>query len=131
MLQVSNDQYHLMKAQFDIFKRNVMAERIKSPFKFLDSYTMDDKDVFFGRDKEVDSLYDYVNMNKLVLVYGQSGTGKTSLVQCGLTSRFDITDWYPIFIKRQENINQSFERELRKAAKTSYRDDWVEKHSAG
>ncbi len=103
-----------------------MGERIKSPFKFLDAYTLEDSAVFFGRDKEVETLYEYVNMNKIVLVYGQSGTGKTSLVQCGLASRFDITDWYPLYIRRQENILNSFEHSLRKAAKTSYRDDWVE-----
>ena len=103
-----------------------MGKRINSPFKFLDSYTLEDQEVFFGRDQEVETLYEYINMNKLVLVYGESGTGKTSLVQCGLASRFDITDWYPLFIRRQGNILQSFEQELRKAAKSSYRDDWVE-----
>jgi len=25
---------------------------MKSPFKFLDSYTKDDRDIFFGRDRE-------------------------------------------------------------------------------
>ena len=29
----------------------------KSPFKFLDPYTRDDKDFFFGRNDEVDALY--------------------------------------------------------------------------
>ena len=103
-----------------------MGKQVNSPFKFLDAYTLEDQNVFFGREKEVDTLYEYTNMNKLVLVYGESGTGKTSLVQCGLASRFDITDWYPMFIRRQGNILDSFEQELRKAAKSSYRDDWVE-----
>lgn len=103
-----------------------MGERVNSPFKFLDSFTLEDQDVFFGRDKEVETLYEYINMNKLVLVYGASGTGKTSLVQCGLAGRFDITDWYPLYIRRQGNILDAFEQELRKAAKSSYREDWVE-----
>lgn len=90
---------------------------MKSPFKFLDAYTLEDKDVFFGRDKEVEDLYDAVSKNRLVLVYGQSGTGKTSLVQCGLASRFDATDWYPLFIRRQDDINRSLRQALEKAAK--------------
>jgi len=30
---------------------------IKSPFKFLDSFTKEDKEIFFGRDKETEELY--------------------------------------------------------------------------
>ena len=30
---------------------------MKSPFKFLDSFTKDDKEIFFGRDKETEELY--------------------------------------------------------------------------
>jgi hypothetical protein len=51
------------------------------------------------------------------MVYGQSGTGKTSLVQCGLAARFDVTDWFPIFVRRQENLNQSLQNKLQQAAK--------------
>ncbi|MDX1667580.1 MAG: ATP-binding protein, partial [Saprospiraceae bacterium] len=82
-------------------------EDIRSPFKFLDPYTRGDQDIFFGRDEEVEKLYESVNKNRLVLVYGQSGTGKTSLVQCGLANRFEVTDWMPFFIRRGANINAS------------------------
>ena len=85
---------------------------IKSPFKFLDAYTLADKDIFFGRQEECDALYDMVSRNKLILVYGQSGTGKTSLVQCGLASRFDATDWFPVFVRRRSNINTSLKEAL-------------------
>jgi MoxR-like ATPase len=68
---------------------------VNSPFKFLDAYTIDDRQAFFGREEEVAALYDMVTRNRLILVYGQSGTGKTSLIQCGLAARFDATDWYP------------------------------------
>lgn len=87
-----------------------------SPFKFLDAYTIDDRQAFFGREEEVAALYDMVTRNRLILVYGQSGTGKTSLIQCGLASRFDATDWYPLFIRRQTNINQSLNLRLRQAS---------------
>lgn len=88
---------------------------MKSPFKFLDAYTLKDKNVFFGRDEEVATLHRMVNQNRLMLVYGQSGTGKTSLVQCGLAGQFDVTDWYPIFIRRGEDINGSLRQALSKA----------------
>ena len=33
---------------------------MKSPFKFLDAFTLKDKDAFFGRDQEIDTLYSLV-----------------------------------------------------------------------
>jgi len=80
---------------------------MRSPFKFLDAYTVQDKNVFFGRDSEIESLYTLVFKTNLLIVYGLSGTGKTSLIQCGLASRFDGPDWYPLFIRRNENLNES------------------------
>jgi hypothetical protein len=88
---------------------------MKSPFKFLDAFTLQDKDAFFGRDQEVDTLYSMVFKTPLILVYGLSGTGKTSLVQCGLASRFDGPDWYPLFIRRNDNINTSISTVMRNA----------------
>lgn len=89
---------------------------MKSPFKFLDAYAPEDKEFFFGRETEIAELYSMVTKNRLILIYGQSGTGKTSLVQCGLAGCFDATDWYPIFIRRQNNINQSLEQRLLQAS---------------
>ena len=83
-----------------------------SPFKFLNAYQREDGDIFFGREEEIERLYDSVNKNRLVLVYGQSGTGKTSLVQCGLSNRFEITDWLPLNIRRRKNINDSLVQAL-------------------
>jgi len=80
---------------------------MQSPFKFLDPFRQEDAREFFGREEETSQLYDFVNKNRLVMVYGTSGTGKTSLVQCGLSSRFDSTDWFPLFIRRGHDINDS------------------------
>ena len=85
---------------------------MKSPFKFLDAYTPEDREVFFGREQEVEVLYQLVFKSRLLLVYGQSGTGKTSLIQCGLGGKFDLTDWYPFQIRRNEDINRSMTEAL-------------------
>ena len=89
-----------------------------SPFKFLDAYEQADKPVFFGRDAEIEQLYRLVFESNLVLVYGQSGTGKTSLIQCGLSNRFAETDWFQLFVRRTDDINQSLDREIRAKALT-------------
>lgn len=88
----------------------------KSPFKFLDSYEKDDKNIFFGRDMETAELYDRLFETNLVLLYGASGTGKTSLINCGLANQFESSDWYPVFIRRKEHVLKSLRRELDKHA---------------
>lgn len=88
---------------------------MKSPFKFLDAFTLSDKDAFFGRDQEIHVSYNTVFKTPLLLIYGSSGTGKTSLIQCGLANRFDGPDWYPIFIRRNDNLNDSLASVLQEA----------------
>ncbi len=99
---------------------------IRSPFKFLDAYTHEDRDIFFGREEESDALYELVNRNRLVLIYGTSGTGKTSLIQCGLANRFEATDWMPLFIRRGNDLNTSFLNALKELQEEATSDDPVE-----
>lgn len=95
----------------------------QNPFKFLDSYTKEDKSRFFGRKKETAQLYNAVHASNLILLYGASGTGKTSLINCGLANQFHDTDWLPIFIRRGSDLNQSVRRELGKMVPNN---DWNE-----
>ena len=92
----------------------------KSPFKFLDSFGKDDKEIFFGREKETEELYSRVFESKILLVYGTSGTGKTSLINCGLANKFDDSDWLPVSIRRGHDINISLFEALEKNALTRY-----------
>lgn len=91
---------------------------MKSPFKFLDSYTKDDRDIFFGRDREIEELYQKVFESKLLLVYGVSGTGKSSLIHCGLANKFQETDWLPLVIRRGGNIIESMAAGIKNASIT-------------
>lgn len=96
---------------------------MSSPFKFLDAYTKDDDQIFFGREQEIDELYQMVFRSNLVLVYGESGTGKTSVIQCGLANKFKDEDWFALFIRRQNNINESFENKLQERAVTAFTEE--------
>ena len=77
------------------------------PFKFLDAYEKKDKKKFFGREEEIEMLYQTTFQTNLTLVYGRSGVGKTSLIQCGLANRFDSADWFHIYLRRRNNINDA------------------------
>ena len=91
---------------------------MSSPFKFLDAYGAQDQAIFFGRTEEVDQLYRLIFQTDLLLVYGASGTGKTSLVQCGLAGRFKPTDRFELLVRRKDDLNASLDREIRRAALT-------------
>ena len=79
-------------------------DSIRSPFKFLDAYGAGDRDIFFGRDREIQELYSRLYETNLVLLYGASGTGKSSLIRCGLANLYSDTDWLPVFIRRENDL---------------------------
>ena len=100
----------------------------KYPLKFLDSYTKADTDIFFGREEEVDALYEMVFQTDIILIYGASGTGKTSLIQCGLASRFQSHEWLDVYVRRGNDINAALSQALTKVGGTLEADelDWLE-----
>ena len=90
----------------------------KNPFKFLDSFTREDREIFFGRDRETEQLHSLVFESKILLVYGTSGTGKSSLINCGLANKFNDSDWLPVNVRRRTDINQSLLEALARSAIT-------------
>lgn len=58
------------------------------PFFGLRAIDEDRNHLFFGREKELDTLTSLVHSSNLVLVTGDSGSGKSSLVRAGLVPRF-------------------------------------------
>ena len=78
------------------------------PFKFLDSYTLEDRNIFFGREKEIEAIFRMLYSGKLILVYGKSGTGKSSIVNCGLLSRIPREDIFSINIRCGRKAHGNF-----------------------
>jgi hypothetical protein len=60
------------------------AVRSTAPYPGPRSFTFDEAELFFGRDREQSQLRSLVLAHSLVLLYAQSGAGKTSLIQAGL-----------------------------------------------
>src|SRR5262245_13160717 len=61
----------------------------KSPFQGLRAYTKADRDWFFGRDNETDEIISLILGHKLVLVYAQSGAGKTSFLNAKIVPELE------------------------------------------
>lgn len=43
--------------------------------------------LFFGRDKDIEDLHDFILLEKLVVLFGKSGYGKSSLLNAGIMPR--------------------------------------------
>lgn len=82
------------------------------PFKFLDAYNKADTGLFFGRNEEINDLYQMIFQSNILMVYGASGTGKTSLIQCGLAGRFKPHDWLALYVRRGTDMNASLNKAL-------------------
>ena len=83
-----------------------------SPFRLLRPYRKEDIRYYFGRDKETRQLYDALMRSKFMMVYGASGTGKTSLIQCGLQSMYSPRDWMPVLVRRSSDFLTPIREEL-------------------
>ncbi len=62
------------------------------PFHYLEWYRREDAEIFFGRGREIRDLYDRVTAEDgepIILLYGQSGVGKSSLLAAGLLPRLE------------------------------------------
>jgi hypothetical protein len=91
---------------------------VRRPYKFLDAFEKEDHDIFFGRQREIEEIHSRLFYSNLLVLYGPSGTGKTSILKCGLTNRIPESDWKPLHIRRNANIIESIDRELEKKAQT-------------
>ena len=74
-----------------------------SLFIGLQSYTEAQSDIFYGRDEEIDRLTNLVKANTLTIVFGKSGTGKTSLLNAGVFPRVRKDYCLPFRIRLEFN----------------------------
>lgn len=63
------------------------ATAIARPYKFLDYYTEQDADLFFGREQEVEVVCSQILAHRSFILHGRSGVGKSSILRAGLMPR--------------------------------------------
>jgi len=70
-----------------------------NPYKGLFKYTAEDEEYLFGRESETKDLMEMIRNNQLVVLYGESGTGKTSLINARLFPELKRKYYFPIYIR--------------------------------
>lgn len=58
------------------------------------------RNVFFGREKDIDGLATLIDLEPLVVLYGKSGTGKSSLLNAGIIPLMsENNQWQPLRVR--------------------------------
>ncbi len=77
---------------------NLSVDR-QNPWPGLEAFSEDYRDYFFGRSHETSEIQRLVTRETLTVLFGQSGLGKTSLLQAGLFPLLREQDYLPIYIR--------------------------------
>jgi HEAT repeat protein len=89
---------------------------VNSPFPGIGFYTQKDAKIFRGREKEIEEEVGILSNNRISLLIGESGSGKTSLIYAGIFPKLEGRGWKCIyarpFDKPQENIKSAIWKSL-------------------
>lgn len=98
----------------------IVITPMRNPFKGPESFTENDKDFFFGREKEVSDIVQLIDQYTLTLLYSKSGVGKTSLINAGILPLLEnYRSYLPVYIrlnKEIKNISGFITHTIREAA---------------
>lgn len=86
-------------------------ENMKNPWKGLDFYR--ESEILYGRDVEIESLYDYISHNSQVVLYGRSGIGKSSIINAGVFPKARRDGMLPVAIKLAHDNSSSYVQQLK------------------
>ncbi len=95
-----NDSDHLsVKRSTLSVERSSPAVDPDNPWPGLSTFTEESRGFFFGRDRETDELSRLVRRETLTVLFGQSGLGKSSLLQAGLFPLLRDSDHLPLYLR--------------------------------
>ena len=69
----------------------------------LDAFTLNDTNLFFGRDRAKEDLYQTLLKDRLTILHAKSGAGKTSLLNAGLSPHLISEGRLPVYARAYED----------------------------
>lgn len=70
-----------------------------NPYKGLQSYTLSDAELFYGRDQAIADLLRQLQRGRLTILHSESGAGKSSLLQAGIANRLIGQGHLPVYLR--------------------------------
>ncbi len=71
----------------------------KDRYPGLRSFDKDQRNLFFGREAETTELFNLVSLEKVVVLFGKSGLGKSSLLNAGLSPLLEESGLKPVRVR--------------------------------
>ena len=71
----------------------------RTPYKYLDYYTFDDADLFFGREEETQKMVGEILSTRLLVLFSPSGSGKTSLINAGVRPALEKLGYETVYVR--------------------------------
>ena len=97
----------------------------KNPFPGLRPYTIEESHLFFGREGQSEEVLNHLSKNRFVAVIGASGSGKSSLMYCGLVpilyggfTADAVSDWKIITARPGDQPVENLARSIAAAYQT-------------
>jgi YVTN family beta-propeller protein len=72
-----------------VSSKQSITQKLSGPFLGPRSFTSREKDIFFGRDAETQKIVSLILSNQEILIYAQSGAGKTSIINAKVLPELD------------------------------------------
>jgi hypothetical protein len=92
----------------------------QNPWPGLTAFTEKQHEFFYGREQESHELFSCVKRERLTVLFGKSGLGKTSLLQAGLFPRLRAADYLPVYVRLSyEDGAAPFDTQLRTALESA------------
>ena len=71
----------------------------RNPYKSLLDYKLEDAPYFFGREEAIHHLLGKIQQDRLTILHSDSGSGKTSLLQAGLSAHLLADGHFPLYLR--------------------------------
>lgn len=80
---------------------------LKDRYPGLRAFERDDQELFFGRDTAVNDVTKLIKSEKVTILYGNSGTGKSSLLNTKVTCQLEEENYFPIRVRFTGGLDKS------------------------
>ena len=83
-----------------------LSENYKTRYPGVKPFTAAEKDLFFGREKDIEDLDRLIFIKQTVVLYGKSGYGKSSLLNAGIIPLLQAEGTWTCFSIRFNNFSE-------------------------
>ena len=104
-----------------------MTER--APYKYLDYYTFEDADIFFGREEETQKMVGEILSTRLLVLFSPSGSGKTSLINAGVRPALENLGYKTVYVRLESDPIPSVKNAVAQACDLRSADENDDLHS--